>query len=155
MAKRRAESQIGNLTSDHWKSRIDPISLREGDMQHIVEKLSTRAIALHQTSSQSEVYTQSYRAPKIAGVLTLTISRLPFGSPRTKCHLDVGLMERHIVYYKGKVVASPKSRPWWVLWVRVCLWLVLTPKVFQLCINQLVVWFCVGSCEWVSACHSS
>ncbi len=28
-----------------------------------------------------------------------------------------------------------------------CLWLVLAPKVLQLCTNQLVVWFCVGPCE--------
>jgi hypothetical protein len=53
--------------------------------------------------------------------------------------LDVGLMERHKVYYKGKVVASPKSGPWWILWARICLWLFLTPKVLQLCINQLVI----------------
>jgi hypothetical protein len=36
---------------------------------------------------------------------------------------------------KGKVVASPKSRPWWVLWVWICPWLVLAPKVLKLCIN--------------------
>ncbi len=30
---------------------------------------------------------------------------------------------------KGEVVASPKFGPWWVLWVRVCLWLVCAPKV--------------------------
>jgi len=36
---------------------------------------------------------------------------------------------------RGKVVVSPKSELWWVLWVRVCMWLVLAPKVFQLCIN--------------------
>jgi len=30
------------------------------------------------------------------------ISGLSFGSPKTKCHLDVSLVERHIVYYKGK-----------------------------------------------------
>ncbi len=42
---------------------------------------------------------------------------------------------------RGKVVASPKSKPWWVLWVRVCTWLVLAPKVLKLCTNQLVVWF--------------
>jgi hypothetical protein len=30
------------------------------------------------------------------------ISRLPFGSPRTKNHLDVALVERHKVYYKGE-----------------------------------------------------
>jgi hypothetical protein len=56
---------------------------------------------------------------------------------------------------RGKVVASPKSGPWWVLWVRVCPWLVLAPKVLQQCTNQLIAWFCAGSCEWIVACHSS
>jgi hypothetical protein len=42
---------------------------------------------------------------------------------------------------RGKVVASPKSEPWWILWVWVCLWLVLAPKVLKLYTNQLVVWF--------------
>jgi hypothetical protein len=42
---------------------------------------------------------------------------------------------------RGKVVASPKSRSWWVFWVRVCPWFVYAPKVLQLCTNQLVVWF--------------
>jgi len=26
----------------------------------------------------------------------------PTWESRTKCHLDVGLMERHIIYYKGE-----------------------------------------------------
>jgi hypothetical protein len=42
---------------------------------------------------------------------------------------------------RGKVVVSCKSGLWWVLWIRVCLWLVLASKVLKLCINQLVVWF--------------
>jgi hypothetical protein len=42
---------------------------------------------------------------------------------------------------RGKVVASPKSRPWRVLWVWVCPWLVLAPKVLQLCTNHLVFGF--------------
>jgi hypothetical protein len=41
---------------------------------------------------------------KVTEIPSLGISRLPFGSPGTKCHLDVGLMERHKIYYKGKVV---------------------------------------------------
>jgi hypothetical protein len=41
-------------------------------------------------------------APKIIGVPTLRISGLPLGSPRTKCHLGVGPMARHKVYYKGE-----------------------------------------------------
>jgi hypothetical protein len=46
MAKRKAENQIYNLTPDHLKSGIDPISLRSGDVQHIVAKILTRAITL-------------------------------------------------------------------------------------------------------------
>jgi hypothetical protein len=56
---------------------------------------------------------------------------------------------------RGKVVVSPKSGLWWVLWVRVCPWLVLAPKMFQLCTNQLVFWFCASPWEWLSACPSS
>ncbi len=48
--------------------------------------------------------------PKVAGVLTLAILGLPFESPGTKCHLDVGLMERHKVYYKGEGGGFPQVR---------------------------------------------
>jgi hypothetical protein len=46
--------------------------------------------------------------PKIARVPILGISILPFGSPETKCHLDVGLVERHTVYYTGKSGGFPQ-----------------------------------------------
>ncbi len=68
--------------------------------------------------------------PKVVGVPTLAISGLPFGNPRTKWHLDVGLMERHRIYYKGEGGGFPQV---WVVVSLVslsCLWLVLTPKVF-------------------------
>ncbi len=35
----------------------------------------------------------------------LAILGLPFGSFETKCQLNVGLVERHVVYYRGKVVS--------------------------------------------------
>ncbi len=44
------------------------------------------------------------------GVLTLGISGLPFESPGTKYHLDVGLVERHILYYKGECGGFPHVR---------------------------------------------
>jgi len=51
---------------------------------------------------------------------------------------------------REKVVASPKSGPCWVLWVRVCPWCILAPKVLQLCTDQLVVWFVqVCASEWL------
>jgi len=50
--------------------------------------------------------------PKVMGIPTLGISGLPFGSTKTKCHLDVGLVERHRVYYKGEGGGFPKFRLW-------------------------------------------
>jgi len=46
--------------------------------------------------------------PKVAGVPTLAISGLPLGSPGTKSHLDVGLMEKHKVDYKGEGGGFPQ-----------------------------------------------
>jgi hypothetical protein len=94
-------------------------------------------------------------APKVVKVQVVGISKLLLRNARTKWHFSANPVAKHKVYYKGKVMASPKFGPWWVLWVRICSWLVLTLKMFQLCINQLVVWFCAGPCEWLIACHSS
>jgi hypothetical protein len=41
-------------------------------------------------------------ALKVAGVPTMGILGLPFGSPGTKSHLDVAPVERRKVYYKGE-----------------------------------------------------
>jgi len=49
-------------------------------------------------------------AHKIAGIPTMRISGFPLGSPGTKCHLDVGLMERHKVYCKGEGGGFPQVR---------------------------------------------
>jgi hypothetical protein len=84
-------------------------------------------------------------APKVAGVTTLGI--LGLRNPATKCHLGVGPVAMHKVYYKGEDGGFPQV---WAVVSLVnlsCPWLVLTPKVLQLCINQLVLWFCVGPCE--------
>jgi hypothetical protein len=77
----------------------------------------------------------------------MRISGLPLGSPRTKCHLDVGLVERHKVYYKEEGGDFSQVRAV-VSLVSLSL-LVVRPntKVFQLCTDQLVVWFCVGPYE--------
>jgi hypothetical protein len=46
--------------------------------------------------------------PKITKVPTLAISRLPLESHVTKYHLDVDLMDRHKVYYKGDGGGCPQ-----------------------------------------------
>jgi len=40
----------------------------------------------------------------------MRISGLPFGSLGTKCYLDVNLVERHKVYYKGEGGGFPQVR---------------------------------------------
>jgi hypothetical protein len=80
--------------------------------------------------------------PKVAKVLTLTILGLPFGTPGTKCHLDVGLMERHKVCYKREGGGFSQVRALVNLVSPSCLWFVLTPKVLQLCINHLLLVLC-------------
>jgi len=47
---------------------------------------------------------------KVTEVPTSTILGFSLGSPKTKSHLDVGLVERHIVYYKGEGGGFPQVR---------------------------------------------
>jgi hypothetical protein len=90
-------------------------------------------------------------APKVAGVLVVRISGLPLGSPRTKSHLDVAPVERCKVYYKGEGGGFPQLRAVVSLVSPNCSWLVLAPKVLQLCTNHLVckfVWV-IEACEFI------
>jgi hypothetical protein len=43
---------------------------------------------------------------------------------------------------RGKVMASPKSEPWWVLWVRVCLWFIHAPKMSRYALTNLMFGLC-------------
>jgi len=68
--------------------------------------------------------------PKVAIVSTLEISRLSSRSLGTKCHLDVGLVERHKVYYKGEGGGFPQVWAVVSLVSPSCSWFNLAPKVF-------------------------
>jgi hypothetical protein len=46
--------------------------------------------------------------PQSCGSPTFVISRLPFGNPGTKSHLDAGLAERCKVYYMGEGGGFPR-----------------------------------------------
>jgi hypothetical protein len=79
-----------------------------------------------------------------------------FGTPtresQEKTHLDVGPVERCRVYYKGEGGGFPQVRAVVSLVCPCCPWLVLAPKVFQLCTNHLV--WVVCRLVWVSeACQ--
>ncbi len=70
-------------------------------------------------------------ALKVARVPIVGISGFTLGSPKTKNHLDVALVERCKVYYMGEGGGFPLVQAWWVLWVRNRPWLVLAPRVLQ------------------------
>jgi len=86
---------------------------------------------------------------KVPGVPVGGISGLPRGSPTgvlgvpgEKSHLDVGPVERCIVYYMGEGGGFPRVRAVVSLVCPCCPWLVLTPKVLQLCTNHFVWVMC-------------
>jgi hypothetical protein len=110
-------------------------------VRHTVGKISTRATTLLHTLSQSKVCTQSYGAPKLQEFQLWEFWDSHLGVPGQNAIWMWALWRGTKYTIKEKVVAPPKSRPWWVLWVRICLWFVLAPKMFKLCTNQLVVWF--------------
>jgi hypothetical protein len=81
-------------------------------------------------------------ALKVAGVPSMKISRLPLGNPEIKSHLDVALVERRKVYYKGEGGGFPQVRAVVNLVCPSCPWLILAPKVLQLCTNHFVLVLC-------------
>jgi len=80
--------------------------------------------------------------PKVIGIPILEILGLPFGSPETKWNqvLVSWLGTKYTI--KGKVVASPKSGSWWVLWIYVCMWFVHAPKCFNYTLTNLLFGLC-------------
>jgi len=82
-------------------------------------------------------------APKVTRDPVVKISGLPLEGPKTKWHLGA-LPWLGIEYtIRGKVVASPKSRPWWILWVHVCMWLICAPKCSNYTLTNLLFGFCM------------
>jgi len=77
-----------------------------------------------------------------------------FGTPiwesNDKMPFGCGPHGRHIIYYKGEGGGFFQVRAMVNLVSPSCLWLVLTPKMLQLCTNQLIVWFFASLCECLS-----
>jgi hypothetical protein len=141
MGKIRAGSQTSSLTPDHKKSRINPILVCADGVQHTVGKLLRRATSLLQTSSQSEVWARSYEFPKSRESKPGQFWDSSLGVPGIKAiwmRVPQSNVENTIW---GKVVASPKSGPWWIKWVQGRPWLVPTLKGCRMSSNKLVGWF--------------
>jgi hypothetical protein len=77
--------------------------------------------------------------PRFTRKVTMPQSRRSPNFGETKSHLDVGPVERCILYYKGEGGGFPQVRAVMSLVCPCCPWLVLAPKVLQLCTYHLVL----------------
>jgi hypothetical protein len=117
MTKKNRES---NWQFDSWplkdESRPDPICARE--LQHTVGKLSTKATIFLKTSLRSKVCTKSYAPSKSRESHLLEFRDFHLGVPGQKAirMWPPWRTTKYIIW--GKVVASPRSGPWWILWVQ-------------------------------------
>jgi hypothetical protein len=84
---------------------------------------------------------------RVAEVPAVGISGFLLESLGTKSHLDVAPVERRRVYYKGDGGGFPRVRAVVSLVCSSCPWLVLAPKVLQLCTNHFLSRFCACSRE--------
>jgi hypothetical protein len=92
-------------------------------------KLSIRATTLLQTSSQLKVWAKSSSPAKLQKSKSWQFrdSSLGVSGQKTIWMWVLRGGTKNIIW--GKMVASPESGPWWVLWVQSCPWLVLALKV--------------------------
>jgi hypothetical protein len=110
-----------------------------------LEKLSTRAITLF----QSEFCIQSYGPPKL---WESQFKEFQDSHLRVIGQNDIWVLAQWPSTkntMRGKVVASPKFGPWWVVWVCVCLWFVRAPKVHQKCSNYALTNMLFGLCKFM------
>jgi len=103
-----------------------------------LENLLTKATTLLHIAPRSEVYSQSYGVPKSQESRLARFRDSHSKVPGEKSHLDVGPVERYKIYYKGEGGGFPQVRAVVSLVCPCCSWLVLAPKVLQLCTNHLV-----------------
>jgi hypothetical protein len=109
---------------------------------HTVEKLLTWVTALFQTSPQSKLCTQSYGPPKLRESQFWEFLDSHLGVPRQN---DIWVLVQWPSTLRGKVVASPKFGPWWVLrvlWVRVCPWFIRAQKCSNYAVTNVLFSLC-------------
>jgi hypothetical protein len=108
MVERRVGSQTDNLTLDHKKSGINPIPVRAEGVRHTVGELQVRFRPCPNRRSEREVMNaQSPGSPNrdsFGTPLWESRDKEPFGRGHG------GATQR--ILYGGKVMASPKPRPW-------------------------------------------
>jgi hypothetical protein len=141
MGKRRVGSQIANLSPDHKKLGIDLFPTSELRVRYVVEKISTRATSLVQTSLRSDFEVGSYELSKSRDSNRdsfRTISGFQLGSPGKKTKCSPRNVAQRILY--GGRWWLPPSPGRGVSCGPKCPWLVPTPKGVPEC-KLTILWF--------------
>ncbi len=110
MPKRRVGRHI--VKFDYRKLKITSVSLCSGGMQHNVEKISTKATTLLETSSPSEICTQSYGPAKSRESQLWEFRDLHLGVLGQNVIWVLVLWPGTEYTIRGKVVASLNFGPW-------------------------------------------
>jgi hypothetical protein len=145
---RLAHLDIWNTSYDQKKDRestsFDSRPLKVGNRPEI---LGCRQRATYRWKALDESYNFASDRISIRGLLAklwgFKVPRVPQGETRAgvpgeKSHLDVSPVESHKVYNKGEGGGFPQVRAVVSLVCPCCPWLVLAPKVLQLCTNHCV-----------------
>jgi hypothetical protein len=173
LLKRRCLKWVGIAHLDIWNASYDQKKGRESNCQfdsrpqnvgNRLDLLSCRGRATYPWKTLDESYNFSLDriairsliaklwGSKVARVPFDAISGLPLRSPGKNSHLHVASMESCRVYYKGEGGGFPQVRVVVSLVCPCCSWLVLAPRVLQLCTNHFVWVVCRP--VWVSeACQ--
>jgi hypothetical protein len=137
MAKRRAGSRTVSLTPDH-KSRESTRFTWLQMARHILLESSRRELQLCFRPRRDPRSVGKVMGLQSPGSPNWRDFGSPVGVPGEKSHLDVGPVERCRVYYKGGSGGFPQVWAVVSLVCPCCPWLVLAPKVLQLCTNHFV-----------------
>jgi hypothetical protein len=125
----------GQESNSRESASFDSRPLKVGNRPEI---LGCRRRATSRWKALDENYNFASDRTSIRGLLAKLWGFKVPGVLGEKSHLDVGPVESHRVYYKGEGGGFPQVRAVVNLVCPCCPWLVLAPKVLQLCTNHFV-----------------
>jgi hypothetical protein len=129
------DQKKGQESNSREFASFDSQPLKVGNRPEI---LGCRQHATYRWKALDESYNFASDCTSIRGLLAKLWGFKVPGVPGEKSHLDVGPVESHRVYYKGEGGGFPQVRAVVSLVCPCCPWLVLAPKVLQLCTNHFV-----------------
>jgi len=139
----------------NWQFDSQPLKIK-----NCLDFLARRWRAIYHWKALDEEYNFSWdlisigglhaklRGPKVTEVLILGILNSHLEVPGQNAIWMWASWRSTKYTIRGKVMASPKSKLWWILWVQVCPCFILAPKCFDYVVTNLLFGLCRP--VWVS-----